>query len=54
MERDREIIEHICEYIHIMEDEPADSLIKLKTIYHDIRRILAEDYIYKSPISEKA
>ena len=37
-----------------MEDEPAESLIRLRSVYHDIRRILGEDYIYKNPISEKA
>jgi len=50
--REREIIEHISEYLRVMEDEPADALIKLKTVYHDIRRILDEDYIYKNPIKE--
>ena len=37
---DREIIEHICEYLSVMADEPAESLISLKSIYNDIRRII--------------
>ena len=37
---DREIIEHICEYIEVWRDEPPESLILLSTVYQGIRRII--------------
>lgn len=40
----REIIHHICEYIRVMEDEPEEALIRLRSVYQDIRRILGDAY----------
>jgi len=42
--RDREIVHHIIEYLKVMESEPAESLIRLRSVYHDIRRILGDAY----------
>lgn len=38
-----EIIKHIREYLKVMESEPAEDLIKLKDVYHNLRRILGDE-----------
>jgi len=39
----REIINHIREYLKVMESEPAEHLIKLKDVYHNLKRILGDE-----------
>lgn len=34
---------HLREYLDVMRDEPADALIPLKVIYHDLRRMLGDE-----------
>ena len=41
--RDGEIIKHIREYLKVMESEPAEDLIRLKDVYHNLRRILGDE-----------
>jgi len=38
-----EMIEHIKEYVKLLEGEPAEDLIKLKDVYHNLRRILGDE-----------
>ena len=38
-----EIVKHIREYLKVMESEPAEDLIKLKDVYHNLRRILGDE-----------
>ena len=39
----REIVNHLKEYLKVMESEPAEDLIKLKDVYHNLRRILGDE-----------
>lgn len=39
----REIVEHIREYVDIMKDEPAHELIEVQRVYHDLRRMLGDE-----------
>ena len=41
--KDREVVEHLREYLKVMESEPAEHLIKLKDVYHNLRRILGDE-----------
>ena len=34
---------HIREYLDVMKDEPADELIKVSQIYHDLKRMLGDE-----------
>jgi len=40
---DKEAIKHIREYLDVMKDEPAEELIKVKDVYHHLRRILGDE-----------
>lgn len=33
---------HIREYVKVLADEPAEDLIKVKTIYHDLKKMLGD------------
>lgn len=35
--------DHLREYLDVMATEPADSLIPLRKVYHDLRRILGDE-----------
>ena len=37
-----ELEQHLREYLEVMKDEPAEDLIPLKDIYHDLKRILGD------------
>ena len=38
-----ETIEHLREYLRVMADEPKDSLVLLRNVYHNIRRIIGDE-----------
>ena len=40
--KEEEIVNHIREYLKVMEDEP-DEYILLSRVYHDLKRILGEE-----------
>ena len=39
----QELESHLREYLDVMKDEPADSLIPLKDVYHDLKRMLGDE-----------
>ena len=43
MKENDEAIEHLREYLRVMADEPKDTLVPLKRIYHEIRRIIGDE-----------
>ena len=40
--KNKEIVDHIREYLKVMKDEP-DEYILLSKVYHDLRRILGDE-----------
>ena len=38
-----ETIERLREYLKVMADEPKDSLILLRNVYHNLRRIIGDE-----------
>ena len=34
---------HIREYVNVLKDEPAEDLMKVKDIYHDLKRMLGDE-----------
>ena len=34
---------HIREYLNVLKDEPAEDLMRVKDIYHDLKRILGDE-----------
>lgn len=42
-EENMEIVEHLREYLKVMESEPAEDLIKLKDVYHNLKRMLGDE-----------
>lgn len=39
----KEIVEHIREYVAVMADEPAYQLVSFDKIYHDLNRMLGNE-----------
>ena len=33
---------HIREYLNVLKDEPAEDLMKVKDIYHDLKKMLGD------------
>jgi hypothetical protein len=38
-----ELEQHLREYLSVMADEPAEELIPVKNVYHDLKRMLGDE-----------
>ena len=40
---DAEVISHIREYLSVLSTEPAEHLLKVKDVYHQLRRMIGDE-----------